>query len=114
MPLPNEPHSTTAFRLNRNSPLVQPTNWAVSGLLGKRPEAGRLFSQEQSGLGGRKGRSPLWPCMPAGSATAAQGLFQLCVLRLGFLQDGDVGVGVFPEREEILIGGVGFGEGVLL
>jgi hypothetical protein len=25
----------------------------------------------------------------------AQGLFQLCVLRLGFLQDGYVGVGVF-------------------
>jgi hypothetical protein len=26
---------------------------------------------------------------------------QLRVLRLGFLQDGDVGVGVFPEGEEI-------------
>jgi hypothetical protein len=25
------------------------------------------------------------------------------------LQDADVGVGVFPEREEILIGGLGFG-----
>jgi hypothetical protein len=30
---------------------------------------------------------------------------QLRVLRFGFLQDGDVGIGVFPEREEILIGG---------
>jgi len=29
--------------------------------------------------------------------------FQSCILRLGLLQDGDVGVGVFPEREEILI-----------
>jgi hypothetical protein len=28
---------------------------------------------------------------------------QLGVLRLGLLQDGDVGVGVFPEREEILV-----------
>jgi hypothetical protein len=28
---------------------------------------------------------------------------QLGVLRLGFLQDGDVGVGVFPEGEEILV-----------
>jgi hypothetical protein len=28
---------------------------------------------------------------------------QLRVLRFGFLQDGDVGVGVFPEGEEILI-----------
>ncbi len=31
-------------------------------------------------------------------------LLQLCVLRLGFIQDGDVGVGVFPEAEEILVG----------
>jgi len=29
----------------------------------------KLVSQEQSGLGGRKGRSPLWPCMPVDSAT---------------------------------------------
>ncbi len=38
----------------------------------------------------------------------AQGLFQICVFRLGLLQDGDIGVGVFPEREEILIGRPGF------
>jgi len=38
-----------------------------------------------------------------------QGLLQLCVFRFGFLQDRDVRVGVFPEREEILIGGAGFG-----
>jgi len=30
---------------------------------------------------------------------------QLSVLRLGFFQDGDVGVCVFPEGKEILIGG---------
>ena len=30
-------------------------------------------------------------------------LLQLRVLRLGLLQDGDVGIGVFPEREEILV-----------
>ena len=36
-------------------------------------------------------------------------LLQLRVLRLGLLQDGNVGVGVFPEREEILICGSGFG-----
>ena len=29
---------------------------------------------------------------------------QLRVLRFGLLQDGDVGIGVFPEGEEILIG----------
>src|SRR5580700_3197506 len=32
-------------------------------------------------------------------------LLQICVLRLGLLQDGDVGVSVFPERKEILVGG---------
>jgi|SRR5262249_32936289 len=36
-------------------------------------------------------------------------LFQLCVLRLGLLQDRDIGVGVFPEGEEILVSGAGFG-----
>jgi hypothetical protein len=36
-------------------------------------------------------------------------LLQLRVLSLGLLQDGDVGVGVFPEREEIFVGGLGFG-----
>jgi hypothetical protein len=36
-------------------------------------------------------------------------LLQLRVLRLGFLQDGDVGVGIFPEGEEVLIRGAGFG-----
>src|SRR4029077_2366092 len=30
-------------------------------------------------------------------------LLQLRVLRLGLLQDGNVGVGVFPEREEIFV-----------
>jgi hypothetical protein len=32
-------------------------------------------------------------------------LFQLRVLGFGLLQDGDVGVGVFPEGEEIFVGG---------
>jgi hypothetical protein len=33
----------------------------------------------------------------------ARQLLQLRVLGLGFFQDGDVGVGVFPEGEEIFI-----------
>ena len=32
---------------------------------------------------------------------------QLRVLGLGFFQNGDVGVGVFPEREEVLIRSAG-------
>ncbi len=34
-------------------------------------------------------------------------LMQLRILRRGFLQDRNVGVGIFPEREEVLIGNAG-------
>src|SRR5271169_490188 len=34
----------------------------------------------------------------------APGLVQLRILRFGLLEDGDVRVGVFPKRKEILIG----------
>jgi hypothetical protein len=30
---------------------------------------------------------------------------QLHILRLGFLQDGNITVGVFPEGEEVFVGG---------
>ena|SRR6516164_2660910 len=36
-------------------------------------------------------------------------LLQLRILRLGLLQDGDVAIGVLPQREEIVVGGAGFG-----
>src|SRR5437588_12145817 len=36
--------------------------------------------------------------------SAVRHLLQLRVLRLGFFQDGDVGVGVFPKGEEVLVG----------
>ena len=36
---------------------------------------------------------------------ATSALLQLSVLRPGFLQEWDVGVGVFPESEEIFVGG---------
>ena len=36
---------------------------------------------------------------------------QLRVLGLGFFQDGDVGVGVFPQREKIFVGGKGANAG---
>ena len=35
-------------------------------------------------------------------------LLQLRVFRLGFLQDGNVGVGVFPKGKEVLVGRLGF------
>jgi len=36
---------------------------------------------------------------------------QLRIFRFRLLQNGDVGIGVFPEREEIAVGGTGFGAG---
>src|SRR5580692_7535953 len=36
---------------------------------------------------------------------AVQSSLQLRVLRFSLFQDGNVGVGVFPEREEVLVGG---------
>ena len=41
-------------------------------------------------------------------------LLQLGVFRFGLLEDGNVGVGVFPEPEEVLVCSAGLGEGVLL
>jgi hypothetical protein len=38
----------------------------------------------------------------------ALSLFQLRVLRLGLLQDGDIGVGVLPKGEEVAICGPRF------
>jgi len=36
------------------------------------------------------------------------------ILDFGLFQDGNIGVGVFPEGEKVLAGGAGFGEGVRL
>src|ERR1035437_7573974 len=40
-----------------------------------------------------------------GPAAFGSRSLQLRVLRLGFLQNGDVGFGVFPEREKVFVGG---------
>ena len=40
-----------------------------------------------------------------GQARLIAQLLQLRVLGFGLLQDGDVGVGVFPEGQEIFVGG---------
>ena len=36
-------------------------------------------------------------------------LFQLCAFGFGLLKDGNIGVGVSPQREEILIRSADFG-----
>src|SRR5690242_3997054 len=48
----------------------------------------------------------LWRAVRYVNAPAS---LQLRVLRLGLLQDGNVGVGVLPEGKEVLIRGAGFG-----
>ena len=50
-----------------------------------------------------------WEFTPKNSTQNERALFQLRVLDLGLLQDGDVGVGVLPECEEVLIGRAGLG-----
>src|SRR6266850_2048933 len=51
------------------------------------------------------GEAPAVPviCLPSGDILS----FQLLILPFGLLQNGDVRVCVFPEREEILIGFAG-------
>ena len=44
---------------------------------------------------------PSWQGLP--------NLLQLCVFRLRLFEDGNVRVGIFPKREEILISRLGFG-----
>src|SRR5215472_822477 len=47
------------------------------------------------------GRQASWP--------TTRPLLKPCVLRLGLLVDGDVNICVFPEGEEVLIGGTSLG-----
>src|SRR6266853_5012061 len=47
--------------------------------------------------------------MLPGKLVNGRALLQSGVLRFGLLKDGDVRVGVFPECEEIMIGGTGLG-----
>jgi hypothetical protein len=42
--------------------------------------------------------------MACGQVCQCTDSLQLRVLCLGFLQDGDVGIGVLPEGEEVLVG----------
>ncbi len=47
--------------------------------------------------------------MKSGIASQHHRSLHLRIFCFGLLQNGDVGVGVSPEREEILIGPLGFG-----
>jgi hypothetical protein len=49
-------------------------------------------------------------CVTLASQFSHGELFQLCVLGFRCNQDRDIGVGVFPEGEKILIGGLGLND----
>ena len=49
--------------------------------------------------------SVMWVTSLIAKASLIAELLQLRILRLGFLQDRDVRVGVFPERQKIFVGG---------
>jgi hypothetical protein len=59
------------------------------------------FEKEEGALFSNHYNERLNKCFPKAS-------LQLCELGLGFLQDWNIRVGVFPEREEVLICGTGF------
>ena len=82
------------------------------------------FTRDQKWVGwppvlvqGHKSGWPTKPPMESGCASTSpcsenevlRTLPQLRVLHLGFLKDGNAGVGIFPEREEVLIRSPGFG-----
>src|SRR5215469_15636174 len=76
--------------------LDQKGDWClVVGQLASRPRG-------QPGCGARLGHVLRRAVLPDQS-------LQLCVLRLGLLEDGDVGVRVFPQRKKILISVAGLG-----
>src|ERR1700756_4710442 len=81
-----------SFSMTRECEIVCPTNCEDVSI------GGNLRTQRHKGQ----------------SSAAQQKLLQLRVLGFGLLQDGDVGVGVFPEGEEVFVssqcpdaGGVG-------
>ena len=49
------------------------------------------------------------PCSERGTLAPTSLLREFGVLGFGFFQDGDIRVGIFPQREEILVGGAGAG-----
>jgi len=86
--------SATARREAEQSP----TNLDnAAGALTSRPNMRRMLRQRVAG--GQCERATI----------TSERLLQLSVLGFGLLQDGDVGVGVFPEGEEVFVGGLRLG-----
>jgi len=75
----------------RDSPFRLPKRRSLS------PSCSRRIVRGYEGVGDSRSGST--------SFRAASPLLQLRVFRLGFLQDGNVGVGVFPQPEEVFVGG---------
>ena len=50
--------------------------------------------------------NPTYPALTRMEGELSNESLQFCVLGLGLLEDGTSGVGVFPQREKILISGL--------
>jgi hypothetical protein len=59
-----------------------------------------------SGRGSDQSRARQQAVTEYATVTEGNRSLQLCVFRLGLFEDRDVGVGVFPEGEEFLVGGL--------
>jgi hypothetical protein len=66
---------------------------------------GCAFGDPDNEASEARSEQSLWP---EGHVNGCR-LFQVRVFGFCSDEDGDVGVGIFPKREEILIGGAGFG-----
>src|SRR2546426_8097134 len=86
------------------------TNWKLEcgRQLQSRPLLGKNSEVSANDTATREGRALTPTRSKIVSETDPPELLQLRVLRLGFLQHGDVGIGVFPEGEEVLVRSVGF------
>src|SRR5271154_2911203 len=72
-----------------------------------RRSAWRAWKSIASSLSGREKEVHGFQLCSSFTVEGADRLLQLGVLCLGLFQDGDVRIGIFPEREEIFVGSEG-------
>src|SRR5215472_14871797 len=93
------------------SPMTSPRTlwlWGAPGRPLKKVGSGN--ERNKKSPASDRGVSPLSSHRESGSpASQMLVLLQSCVLGLGLFQDGNIGVGIFPEGEEILISDARFG-----
>ena len=102
------PHASLGYQINSNSVLA---GVLTPGTAGHLPNVVSYDAGVDAGVSKWISLSAEFLGQSLLKERAPSGLFrllQLHILRFGFFQDGDVGVGVFPDCEEIFVGGAGF------